>query len=69
MRVRNLIEALQKLPPEAEVSIYTGWEGDCFMTPEGVDFFPEGLRGHKCPTVLIHRQDPPQVATLRKLYV
>lgn len=71
MRIRNLMSALQKLidegvSPETEVSMFTGWEGETFLTPQDVTFLPSGIDPERRtrrstdhqPIVLIYRGVP-----------
>ena len=54
MRVRNLLEKLQNLmvsgvSAETEVSLFTGWEGETFLTPENVIYLPSGIAPPHAP--------------------
>ena len=71
MRLRNLQDAIlllieQGVSPDTEVSMFTGWEGETFLTPEHVAYLPSGIdpmrmtmdgRQHQ-PVVLMFKGSP-----------
>ena len=59
MKVSKLIEILQAQDQDADVSLYTGWEGASYLKASGVKHYPDGYVEHKANTVLIHTTNEP----------
>lgn len=60
MKVRDVVALLLAQDQEAECTLFTGWEGLNYMTPEGVEAVPDGMLGDG-PIVMMYSSRPDEL--------